>query len=304
MNKKGSIHCNDTAKNEKLQFRTEIPADLHWQELAKRVGPNFKFLGEIYNVEEDKYYSQLAAKKYRPKLKEKHLDVGPYAGYRFAIEHLTKEDDWIFDPCMGSGTAAIEAINNGRNAVGIELEYPNIAKQNVDYQKSDKTATIIEGNALHLDKLLPANGISQEKFDLIVTGTPYPVIGGGKSSDAPQRKAGDIDNYYNPDSFGLLKWDKDYRFFIDKMYVDSIKFLKKDGFFCTIIKDPTQNKEPFMLQKHITNWVRESNPNMIPYGFFIHKHVPTTFFMNTYAKMYPEAAQIPMYQIGLILQKK
>jgi len=42
---------------------------------------------------------------------------------------------------------------------------------------------------------------------------------------------------------------------------------------------------------------------MEDYGYFIHKHIPETFFMRTYPKQFPEVT-IPKYQVGYILKKK
>ena len=316
---KTSINCNYVEKNEILQTRNIIPDDLHWkEELKEKMKKGFKFLGEIYNNDENKYYSSLGGKKYRPKHREKHLDEGHFQGYRFAIQKLTKEEDWVFDPTVGSGTAIIESINNKRNAIGIELEWPSLCKKNVEYQIKDRNSfmnylakqknlnlpqqnigIVIDGNARDLNSLLEPYSVD---FQLIINGTPYPVLGGGKSSDAPQRKKGEIDNYQHVESFGLLKWNKNYEFFIRQMYKDCIKHLKKNGYLVIIIKDPVRNKKPFYLQKYITDWIKEDNKEMKDYGFFIHKHIPQTFFMRTYPKMFPDVL-IPYYQIGYILKK-
>lgn len=301
---KESVNLNEVTKNEKLQTRATVPDDFHWlEEMQEKVSKGFLYLGEIYSRNYDKYYSALGGKKYRPKHKEKHLDEGHYQGYRFAVQELTAKNDWVFDPTVGSGTAIIEAINNGRNGIGIELEWPDLCRKNVDFQGSNMQGIVIGGNALHLTDLLNQHKDKFRELSLIVNGTPYPVISGGKSSDAPQRKPGEIDNYMHEDSFGLLKWNKDYRHFITRMYKDSIKFLKSGGYLVTIIKDPTHNKKAFMLQKNIIEWIKEENECMEDYGYFIHKHVPETFFMRTYPKQFSEVT-IPKYQVGYILKKK
>ena len=49
----------------------------------------------------------------------------------------TNEDDIVFDPCMGSGSHGLVAIENGRNFIGIELDdnYFEIAKNRIEEAK-------------------------------------------------------------------------------------------------------------------------------------------------------------------------
>ena len=53
----------------------------------------------------------------------------------------------------------------------------------------------------------------------------------------------------------------------------------------------------------ITDIVMQNNP-MEYYGSFIHRHLPDTFFMNTYHKQNPDVDIIPYFQTGIVLQKK
>ena len=162
---------NNITKEERILSRDQIPGDLHWSP------PEMDFLGEIYDTVNDKYYSQRAGKKYRPRTEDPHLDEGHYQGYRFAIQRLTEEGDIILDPTIGSGTAAIEAINNGRNALGVELEWPDLCSKNCEYQKSKNWYIIFPGNVFNIQDM-----IDKEKFggkvSLIINGTPYPILGG------------------------------------------------------------------------------------------------------------------------------
>lgn len=314
---KGTVFENNITKTEPMQKRMTIPADLHWKEEleSKMKNEGFKYLGEIFCNDSNKYYSARGGKKYRPKHDNKHLDEGHYQGYRFAVHELTEPGDWVFDPTVGSGTAIIESINNGRNAIGIELEWPEMCQLNVDFQKEDATGEgiVISGNAGNLTNLLAPYKDKFGEFSLIVNGTPYPVIG-GKTSDAPERKnknketgklekiEGTSDTYEHSDSFGLLKWNGRYEEFITKMYVDAAKFLKPGGFLVTIIKDPVSKKKAFPLQRFVSEWTKEA-AGLKDYGFYLHRHAPETMFMNTYNKRFPDVV-IPKYQIGYILQKQ
>lgn len=252
-----------------------------------------KFLGEIFNTKENKYYSQLARNKYYPKKdnsKFPHNNPGHWPGYRFAIHQLTKEGDIVFDPTVGTGTAIVEAENNGRHGIGIELEFPETTKY-----FTQNRGTVISGNALEVN---PEEFLERETIQLLINGTPYPSLG-GISSDVPD--SCEYGNYRNPNNIGLWK-EKQYRENIHLLYSKFIPYIKVDGFLCIIIKDPTQNKEPYPLHTIIIDSILKNNPNVVHYGSFIHRHIPTTFFMNTYEKKMGIPLKV-LHQTAIILQK-
>ena len=47
---------------------------------------------------------------------------------------LTDENDWVFDPFLGTGTSIIAAVRHGRRGVGAETvpKYINIARQRIE----------------------------------------------------------------------------------------------------------------------------------------------------------------------------
>ncbi len=271
------------------------------------------YLGELYDIENNKYYSQADRYSYYPRLKEKHLCPGHWSGYRYAIQHFTKEGDWVLDPTVGTGTAIIEAINNGRNATGIELEFPEIARKNIEHQfSSDPIPTgqydFISGDALEIKSHI--KNLGGREFSLIVNGTPYPSFG-KISSDAPERNSivnrskegpDKFFNYEDPKNLGKLGMDKYYDF-ITNLYVDCCTFLKPRGYFIIIIKDLTRAKQPYLLHKHIIDNLLERDKSLKYFGSFIHNHYPPTLFMNTYNKRFPDV-KIPRYQTAIVLKKK
>jgi len=301
-------HDTNIDPNEKLLFRNgKIPDDYHTKYLED------KYIGEIYNTEENRYYSQVARRKYYDTKAGTHLCPGHFLGYRFAIQKYTKEGDWVFDPTVGTGTAIIEAINNGRNGVGIELEFPDIARKNIakqyqrELQKPTGKNVFIHGNAKDINEHFNNLGIRENHFKLIMNGTPYPTLG-SISSDAPERKSFDSNNnstfdYNNVDNFGKKKGEE-YWEFITNMYLDSIPYLKSNGKLVILIKDMTRDKKPYLLHKMIVERLLDKTKELEIESMYLHKHIPETMFMRTYPKQYPDAEQIPLYQTGVVLNKK
>lgn len=303
--KKESIHLNAIETDHIVQTRPNIPDDYHCDCGYCRSG---KFLGEIFHNDSNKYYSNRIRKSYYVDGAGDHLDAGHLIGYRFAIQQLTKEGDWVFDPTCGTGTAIIEAINNGRNGAGIELEYPHVTHGNILAQKR-KEGTYVrfkQGNAIFADDILDDMGFKPGDLSMIINGTPYPKLS-GKSSDAPERKnlktgQDKSFDYYHEENIGITKGEE-YWNLVTTMYKKSIGYLKSGGYFVILIKDMVQNKEAYLLHKEIIDRVLETNRDMEHYGMFIHSHQPRTMFINTYTKRFPNI-KIPLYQTGVILKKK
>jgi len=313
---KGLSTFKDVGVTDLLYDRPDVPEDYHCT--CEYCTGNF--IGEIYHTPSDSYYTQATRNSYYLAEgdwgnAEKHICPGHWEGYRYAIQKFTEPGDWVFDPTVGSGTAIVEAINLGRNGVGIELEFSEITKHIVDLQykrgiqppmagynpyEVHSVGKIIEGDARDTDELLRKNDFTKECFDLIVNGTPYPVLGGNQS-DAPERKTGEMIYYQHEKNVGILKGEK-YWETVDQIYSACVEYLKPGGKFVTIIKDPTQKKKPYLLHKMITDHVLQNNPNMRYYGTFVHKHIPFTYFMRTYPKRFPEIL-IPLYQTGTVLEK-
>lgn len=321
----GAINAiHSVTPTEILSHLPGIPEDYHCR--CEYCVSNF--LGNIRT--EEAVYAAKSNKTYFPKVDHsntsdnKHLDSGHFQGYRWAIQNLTNPGDWILDPTVGTGTTIIEAINNGRNAVGIELEFPEIAQKNIDAQKGHATGQYLfkQGDVRFLSDHLQGWDIKPETFSLILNGPPYLKIG-GRSSDSPERKkwkdedkipvggtsvkiVGKVHkdksfDYRNPDNFGSLK-GKEYWRALTGMFTECVPFLKPGGFLVTIIKDLTRNKEPYLLHKMVNDEILFSNPSLKLYGSFVHKHWPPTTLMCMYPKRFPEV-NLPTYQTGIILQK-
>lgn len=92
---------------------------------------------------------------------------------RNLILRYSRENDWILDQFLGSGTTLIEAKLLGRNALGVDInpESIQLSNQNLKFesQKHSKIFTKL-GNARKLQF------IKSESIDLICTHPPYANI--------------------------------------------------------------------------------------------------------------------------------
>lgn len=316
-NKKKSI--TKVSPIETLKFSPIIPDDYHCE--CKYCRDNF-----IANIKDGElFYNATAKETYFPKPnpEDKHLDAGHFQAYRWAIHQYTQPGDWVLDPTVGTGTAIIESINNGRNGIGIELEYPHIAQQNIDAQKHHATGQykFRQGDAKIIDTYLDEWGFKENSIDLILNGTPYPTMRNNLSSDSPERKiwakkdveiTGKIKigkRYYEDNSFNYEHSDNigkkkgsEYWNLINTLYSKSIRYLKSGGRFIIIVKDLTINKKPYLLHKMIIDQVLENNDTMEYEACYIHKHWPPTIHMTTYPKRFPGTI-IPTYQTAIVLKK-
>ena len=82
-----SKHLNHITKDHIVQTRTEIPSDYHCDcEYCQN------FMGDIFNNDEEKYYSNRIRKNYYVDKAGDHLDAGHIIGYRWAIQNLCPEN--------------------------------------------------------------------------------------------------------------------------------------------------------------------------------------------------------------------
>lgn len=69
-----------------------------------------------------------------------HPTEKPLNLFTYLVESSSDEGDVVFDPCIGSGTTAVAAINTDRNFIGIEREpeYVEIARKRINEAKEKR----------------------------------------------------------------------------------------------------------------------------------------------------------------------
>ena len=70
-----------------------------------------------------------------------HPTEKPLKLFEYLIQSSSNEGDIIFDPCIGSGTTAVAALNTGRFFIGIEKEpkYVEIARKRVEQAQAQQS---------------------------------------------------------------------------------------------------------------------------------------------------------------------
>lgn len=91
------------------------------------------------------------------------------------IKFFTKENGWIIDPFLGTGSTLIASGNCKRNGVGIEInsKYFKISKSRINKEKYKNSLLPILGSSSELKKVLLKNNIKHSKFDFAITSPPY-----------------------------------------------------------------------------------------------------------------------------------
>jgi len=261
-------------------------------------------------------YSKYDRNKYYSPEDKKHIDRTPLHIARWAIQEYAKAGDWVLDPTMGAGTTAVEAINHGCNVTGIEIEFIDVIQANIAHANQQRIDAGLEpciGNVVQGDARQAATHLEQfdKKYDLIVNNPPYSgdqnqvFKKGLKKGDNQWAKENKVNLMYDKkfQNLAFLKENPAYYEFIYDIYNSACQYLNPGGHFVIGVKDMMRKKQPYILHKFLCD-VFIDIPDMEYVGMALLPHWPTTLFMNTYPKQYPEAGQVPMYQTINVFRKK
>lgn len=154
------------------------------------------------------------------------------------IEFFTKENEWVFDPFLGTGSTLIAVGELHRNGIGIELQkkYFETAKRRIEKSKYSSTLLPIKGNSLLIKELLTKNKIKQTKFDYTITSPPYWNQLERNSIRQTKRKNSGLDTKYSFDNNDIGNVP-DYKEFLETQakIFDQVWDITKEGGYLTII---------------------------------------------------------------------
>ncbi|MCC3762635.1 hypothetical protein K3N28_06065 [Glycomyces sp. TRM65418] len=125
-----------------------------------------------------------------------------------AIARYSKAGDTILDPMCGVGTSVIEAIQQGRNAYGVDLEpeWVELARANIEAAMAAHPGSwgeVVQGDAADLALLLDGTRL-RAPVDMVLTSPPYGAVTHGQP-DTSRVTGGKIRNRAHRYSTGKAK---------------------------------------------------------------------------------------------------
>ena len=162
------------------------------------------------------------------------------------LRRYTKENDWVLDPFLGSGTTLIESKRLNRNAIGIDIDpgILEIAKERATSEPGSSHLEFINGDSKSFDltDTLKKNNI--DKVNFIIMHPPYwDII---KFND-------NKDNIANTES--LSEFMDAFSDIVD----NTSRFLEDERYLAIVIGDIYKKGEWIPLNSHITQLMLNKN---------------------------------------------
>lgn len=283
------------------------------------------FMGELRREDGTKY-SRLERRAYYSKaetdknaLQGGHIAKTPLHVARFAIQNYSQPGDWVLDPTIGAGTTAVEAIVHGRNVFGVEIQFIDIVEANIaqaHLANPMSKYSVTHGDARELDRHLdeafpirvydgmpePAPPRWEGMFSLVVNNPPYSGDESMYSSKDSKYNLGACSARYSKefDNLAFGREGKKYWDDMTQIYSVAAKALKPGGHFVVGIKDQIRDGTPDELHRLFGEVQERIGLELV--GVAVLPHTPTTMFMNTYPKKYPDRA-LPRHQSVTVFRK-
>ncbi|MFA6977787.1 MAG: DNA methyltransferase [Ignavibacteriaceae bacterium] len=167
------------------------------------------------------------------------------------ISFFTKENDWVFDPFLGTGSTLMASGELGRNAAGIELSeyYFKIAKERIEKEKFKNVVLPLCGSSKNMRDMLKKNPSITKQFDFVITSPPYWNQLERNSMRQKKRKEEGLDTKYSNqvEDIGNIQ---SYEQFLEaqaKIFDEVFSFTKENGYLTVITNNVYFNGKLFPL---------------------------------------------------------
>lgn len=265
-------------------------------------------IGEL-RPNDGSYYSRLERRSYYDAIERGpggHIAKTPLHVARWAVQQYSKPRQWVLDPTAGAGTTAVEALTQGRYFAGMELEFGEVIRANIQKHVAGREAHLRIGDARQISAFLKEK-LPKKKFALVVNNPPY---SGDESMPAPTvRSKGNKEFRHEERKFkysddlpnlAFLKEREEYWDTIASIYKSCAQVLAPGGHFVIGVKDMVSASQYVLLHKMYSDVLRD-RVGLQFVGTAILPHYPRTFRMNVDAKRgHPSA----LYQTINVFRKE
>ncbi len=167
------------------------------------------------------------------------------------ISFFTKENDWVFDPFLGTGSTLMASGVLGRNAIGIELSdyYFQIAKERIEKEKFSNVVLPLCGSSLNLNSVLKTIPSINKTFDYVITSPPYWNQLERNSIRQKKRKENGLDTKYSEhkEDIGNISGYDDFLEMQAKIFDEVYSITKENGYLTVITNNVYYNGKLFPL---------------------------------------------------------
>lgn len=154
------------------------------------------------------------------------------------IKFFTKENEWVLDPFLGTGSTLIAAGNFNRNGLGIELNKTYFKTASIRIKKANFKSDIkaLKGSSLELSKIINKITAKDFKIDYTITSPPYWNQLERNSLRQKNRKENGLDTKYseNKNDIGNIKSYDDFIEQQAKIFDEVYKVTKNLGYLTII----------------------------------------------------------------------